>query len=100
MRFIPTSYYARKLFVLLAMLVLVKILDELFVIPIVKSGHIEYTLFYVVNLAQMVHLAWFVITLRCPSSDCRRPQIYRSASMSDLRLPGDNCYHCGEKLKQ
>jgi hypothetical protein len=40
----------------------------------------------------------YAFSLRCPNPTCRRRQVFRGWSITDLRLPEESCYYCGVSL--
>jgi hypothetical protein len=40
----------------------------------------------------------YAFSLCCPNPTCRRRQVFRGWSISDLRLPEESCYYCGVHL--
>jgi hypothetical protein len=40
----------------------------------------------------------YALSIRCPNSTCRRGQVFRGFSITDLSWPTSNCYYCGVPL--
>jgi hypothetical protein len=50
-----------------------------------------------VGLGFVGYIAYYVLTLRCPS--CRKHQIIRGQAISQWHLPNEECFYCGTSLR-
>lgn len=92
------AYHKTKLLTLLFVEAVIVAANRMFEQSNFSDGLDKVGWLYWLGMVLLIYIVYYVLTLRCPNPKCRRPQIYRSQSPKDWRLPEDKCYHCGTKL--
>jgi len=94
------SYYNKKLSLLLILCSIFAIANKVFNTESLNGDLSPFSWLYGISMVVLFYLSFFIVTLKCPNPNCKKPQIYRGVSPKQWHWPEDKCYSCGTKLKR